>query len=89
MHYKPTTTLSYEQLDTNLRNLNYLLKATHEFEPESKKYQDWKDTELEFLTEQYITTQKLIDAKLELIQVEVLLLAIEDTNMAIEMPEKF
>ena len=89
MHLKPTITLSYEQLDTNLRNLNYLLKATHDFEPESKKYQQWKDTEIEFLTEQYISTQRLIDAKLELIPVEVLLLAIEDTNMAIEMPEKF
>ncbi len=89
MHYKPTTTLSYAQLDTNLHNLNHLLKATHEFEPESKKYQDWKDTELEFLTEQYISTQRLIDAKLDLIPVEVLLAAIEDTTIAIEMPEKF
>jgi len=89
MHLKPTATLSYAQLDTNLRNLNQLLKATHDFEPESEKYKQWKETELDFLEEQYTTTQKLIDAKLALIPVEVLLAAIEDTTITIEMPEKF
>jgi hypothetical protein len=89
MHLKPTATLSYAQLDTNLHNLNQLLKATHEFEPESEKYKQWKDSEIDFLTDQYISTQRLIDAKLALIPVEVLLAAIDDTTIAIEMPEKF
>lgn len=89
MHLKPTATLSYAQLNTNLHNLNQLLKATHDFEPESEKYKQWKETELDFLEEQYTTTQKLIDAKLALIPVEVLLAAIDDTTIAIEMPEKF
>lgn len=89
MHLKPTATLSYAQLDTNLHNLNKLLKSMHDYQPETKKYKQWKETELDFLEEQYTTTQKLIDAKLALIPVEVLLAAIEDTTIAIEMPEKF
>ena len=89
MHLKPTATLTYAQLDTNLHNLNQLLKATHAFEPESEKYQVWKDAEIDFLTEQYISTQRLIDAKLQLIPIDVLLAAIDDTTIAIEMPERF
>lgn len=89
MHLKPTATLSYAQLDTNLHNLNQLLKATHEFEPESEKYKQWKDAEIDFLTQQLIATKRLIDIKLQLIPISTILLAINDTTVAIEMPEKF
>ena len=89
MHLKPTATLSYAQLDTNLHNLTNLLKATHNFEPTSDKYKQWKESELDFLEQQYTTTKRLIDAKLQLIPIDVLLLAIEDNTIAIEMPEKF
>lgn len=89
MHLKPTATLSYAQLDTNLHNLNQLLKATHEFQPESEKYQQWKDAEIDFLTQQLIATKRLIDIKLQLIPISTILLAINDTTVAIEMPEKF
>lgn len=89
MHLKPTATLTYAQLDTNLHNLNHLLKNTYQFEPISAKLKEWKQNELDFLIEQYTSTKRLIDAKLELIPLDVLLAAIEDTTMAIKMPKTF
>lgn len=89
MHLKPTATLTYTQLDNNITMLNDLLKKTYAFKPETPKYKAWQEAEIDFLTEQYTTTQRLIDAKLQLIPIEVLLAAIDDITIAIEMPEKF
>lgn len=79
---------TYFQLSHHLETINTFLKGIYEFEPQSEYYVKWKEQEIEYWTKELISIKQKLDAKIETLPIDVILMCI-NSNTKIELPENF
>lgn len=83
-----TNKATYEQLCHELETIKTFLKGIYDFEPTSEYYKKWKDTEIEYWTEELIKVKEKLDAKINTLPIDVIMYCIKNGSK-IELPEKF